>query len=129
MATMVPTQVNIGRKEPSREIVTGLELHSTEQRQLLPQPQLQLQKPSTTPSPFSLLPPLPILVKRICQNTIRVLCIQWKKLSTTLPIQLKELFTTFLIMQHLLMNKLTTYRMITLSSHNILDKLLLPSRF
>ena len=70
-----------------------------------------------------------ILVKTICQNTTRVLYIKWKKLSTTLPIQLKELFTTFLIMQHLLMNKLTTYRMITLSSHNILDKLLLPSRF
>ena len=31
MATMVPTQANIGGgKEPSREIVTGPELHSTE---------------------------------------------------------------------------------------------------
>ena len=75
-----------------------------------------------------------ILVKTICQNTTcqnttRVLYIKWKKLSTTLPIQVKEMFTTLIIMQHLLMNKITTYMMISLSSHTILDKLLFPPRF
>ena len=71
-------------------------------------PQLQLQRPSTKPSSFSLLPPLSILVKTICQNTTRVLYIKWKKLSATIPIQVKEMFTTLLIQQHLLMNKITT---------------------
>jgi hypothetical protein len=56
-----------------------------------------------------------MLVKMICQDTTRVLYIQWERvLSTTHPIYLKELFTNLLIMQHLL--KFTSQMMITLSS-------------
>jgi hypothetical protein len=73
MATMDPTPVNTGGgKEPSRDIVTGPELHSTENpcyRQMLPQQHLLLQKPSTMISPFSLPPPLFIMVKKISQNS------------------------------------------------------------
>ena len=78
MATMVPTKEAStgGGKEQGRGIVIGIELHSTEHpfyRQLLPQ--LQLQKPSTTPpSPFSL-PPISFLVKMTFQNTILIILI------------------------------------------------------
>ena len=78
MATMVPTKEAStgGGKEQGRGIVIGIELHSTEHpfyRQLLPQ--LQLQKPFTTPpSPFSL-PPISFLVKMTFQNTILIILI------------------------------------------------------
>ena len=56
------------------------------------------------PSPFSL-PPLYILVKRTSENTTRVHHIQWKKLSITLPIQMKKniLFHLYLSLNSLTM--------------------------
>ena len=82
MATILPTQANTGGgKEPSREIVTGPELHSTENpcyRQMLPQQQLQLLKPSTMISPFSLPPPLFIMDKKISQNSTRDLLVRFR---------------------------------------------------
>ena len=89
-------------------------------------------------------------MKTICQNTTRVLYIKWKKFSATIPIQVKEMFTTLLIMQRLLykLNMFPLYLYLFIlgrhhqysSTHpqasillmnklttTILDKLLLPS--
>ena len=98
-----------GGKEPSKEIVTGLELHSIEhprQRQLLPQLQLQLMKQTTTsPSPHSL-PPLSLLVMKTSNHITRVHHIPGKMLSNHLPTR-HIITTTKLSHLYLSLNPLT----------------------